>query len=94
MTRIGARLCSDWDAGLSIERSRVQIPATAETWLEISAPPAPQLTLALMSTLTVHCRWEDKLARKMTGRLPLYARHMLTAEAKKHFIPMVVTGLA
>jgi len=30
---------SGWHAGLPIERSRVEIPARAEIWFEISAPP-------------------------------------------------------
>jgi len=43
-------------------------------WFKISASSAPPANLA---KLTVHCWWEDEMARERTGHLPSYA------EAKK-----------
>ena len=60
-------------------RFGVQIPAVAEVWFEISAPSAPLVNSAMMSTLTAHChcQWEDETVRERTGHPPSYA------EAKK-----------
>jgi len=57
-------------------QSRIQIPARFKT----SATPAPVHPLAnsaLISTLPVHCQWEDETAGERTGHPPSYA------EAKK-----------
>jgi len=48
-----------------------------EIWFEISAPFVPLANSAMMSTLTVHCQWEDETARERTDHQPSYA------EAKK-----------
>jgi len=48
---------------MPIERFRVEILARAEIWFEISVPPAPLANSAMMSTLTVHCHWEDETVR-------------------------------
>src|SRR6218665_2278974 len=64
-------------AGLPIEEFRVQIPAMAETWIEIYAPSAPLANSSMMSTQTVHCKWEDETVRERTGHPPSYT------EAKK-----------
>ena len=48
-----------------------------EIWFEISAPFVPLANSAMMSTLTVHCQWEDETTRERTGHPPSYA------EAKK-----------
>ena len=55
----------------------VQIQARAEIWFENSALHAPLANSAMMSTLTLHCQWENEMVRERTGRLPSYA------EAKK-----------
>src|SRR5688572_10473916 len=45
----------------------------AEIWFEISAPPAPPSQLSyILSTLTVHCRWEDETAKESTDHPPSY----------------------
>jgi len=41
----------------------VQIPVRVEIWLKNSAPSAPLAISAMMSTLTVHCQWEDEAVR-------------------------------
>ena len=52
--------------------------AKTEIWFEISAPSVPPpANSAMMSTLTVHCLWEDDMVRERTGLCPQYA------EAKK-----------
>jgi len=70
----------------SIERFDVQTPARAELWFEISAPSTPLANSDMMSTLTIHCQWEDETVRERTSHAPSYA------EAKKikwpTFIPM------
>ena len=58
-------------------RFGVQIPARTEIWFEISAPLAPLANSAIMSTLNVHCQWEDETVRERTGHPAPYA------EAKK-----------
>ena len=63
--------------GLLIKRFGVQILGRAESWIEISAQPALLANSAMMSTLTVHCQWEDETMRERDGRPPSYA------EAKK-----------
>src|SRR6218665_1761180 len=60
-------------AGPPTVRLGVQIPARAEIWFEISAPPAPPANSAMMSTLTAHCQWEDDTVRERTGHPPSYA---------------------
>lgn len=55
----------------SIEKAGIQICTRAEIWVDISAPPAPaSLEKSIMTTLTIHCQWEDYTARKMAGHLP------------------------
>src|SRR6218665_1552582 len=34
----------------------------------------PLANSAMTSTPTVHCQWEDEMARERTGHLPLYAK--------------------
>jgi len=46
-------------------------------FIDISAPPASLPKSAMMSTLTIHCQWEDDTARERTGHPPSYT------EAKK-----------
>ena len=48
-------------------RFGVQNPARAEIWFEISVPSAPLANLAMMSTLTPRCQWEDETVRERTG---------------------------
>ena len=52
---------SGWRDGLPMVRFGVRIPAMAEMWFEISAPPAPPIAnSAVMSTLTyLRCQRED-----------------------------------
>lgn len=64
-------------AGLSSKRSLVQIPATAEIWLENSASSVPLVNSAILSTMIVHCRSEDETARGGLAAKPV------NAEAKK-----------
>ena len=42
----------------------VQIADSAEILFKIPAPSVPLANSALMSTLTVHCRWEDETVRE------------------------------
>lgn len=39
----------------------------AEVCFEISATSAPLAKSSIMSTLTMHCQWEDQTAKKGTG---------------------------
>src|SRR6218665_1071270 len=50
---------------------------SGQIWFEISPPSAPLGNLAVMSTLTAHCQWEDETVRERTGHPPSFA------EAKK-----------
>ena len=43
----------------------------------------PLANLATMSTLTVHCRWEDKMAREKTGCPSSYAEVIEVGERIK-----------
>ena|SRR6218665_3533575 len=67
-------------------------PAQAGICVEISAPSAPLVNSAVMSTATLHCWWEDESAREITGHLPSFT------EAKKMKLltlhTITVTGLA
>jgi len=47
--------------------------ARAESWIEISASPAPLANSAMMSTLIALYKWEDETARERTGHPPSYA---------------------
>jgi len=49
----------------------------AEIWSGISSLPVPLVNSATMSTLTMHCQWEDETPSERTGYLSSYA------EAKK-----------
>ena len=49
----------------------------AEICVKISAQPSTLANSAMMSTLIVHCQWEDEMVRERTGHTPSYA------EAKK-----------
>jgi len=72
------RWSNGWCAGLPVMRLEVQIPARAEIWIEISAPPAPPSQLSyILNTLTAHYQWEGETARERTGHPRSYA------EAKK-----------
>ena len=51
--------------------------ARAEIWFKIAVTSAPLANSAMMSTLTVHCQWEDEMVRERTGHPPS------CAEAKK-----------
>ena len=53
---------------------RVQIPARAEICVKISAPPTNSIT---MSSLTMHCQWEEETAMEKADDPSSYA------EAKK-----------
>ena len=54
-------------------RFRVQTPARAELWFEISVPPSPLANSAMMSTLIAHSQWEDETMRERIGHPPSYA---------------------
>ena len=49
--------------------SRLTIPPRAEIWFEISVP-SDLTNSAMMSTLIVHCQWEDETVGKRTGHPP------------------------
>src|SRR6218665_1535426 len=59
--------------GLTIKRSSVFDLAWAKVCVEISVPPWPIANSAMMSTLTVHCQWEDEMVRERTGHPSSYA---------------------
>ena len=77
----------------------VQISAREQICFEISATPAPpiaNLHVAMMSTLTEHCPWEDDTVRERTGPPAVIYK---CPEGKKmkslaHVIPMVALRLA
>src|SRR6218665_3178057 len=55
-----------------------EAPTGHKLWFQISASSAPLANSAIMSTLAVHCQWEDVTVREKTGSLSSYA------EAKKN----------
>ena len=52
----------------------VLIPAKSYIWFEISALLAPLTNSVIMSTLTIHCQWEEETFRDRTGRQPSHAK--------------------
>ena len=61
-------------AGLPIKRFEVKIPVRAEICFKISTPPAPSPSNSdTMSTLTIHCQWEDEMVMERTGHPPSHA---------------------
>ena len=68
-------------------RFGVQIPARAEIWFEISAPPAAIANSATMSILTTHCQWEDETVREKTGHPFSYAKAKKIANTSYPWLP-------
>jgi len=55
---------------MNADRSEVKIPYKEEICFKIYAPHGPQANSAVMSTLTIHCQWEDEMKRERTGHPP------------------------
>jgi len=51
-------------AELSSKRSEVRIPTRTKIWFQAAAPLVCTHNSAKTSSLTVHCRWEDEMARE------------------------------
>ena len=66
-------------AVLSIERSGIRSPP-GQIFSSKTSAPYTIANLAIMSTLTVHCQWEDETEDKETGKMADYSS---PAEAKK-----------
>ena len=67
---------------------RVQTPASTNLVLDFcSTSSAPLANLAMMSTLTVYCRWEDETARERTGHPSSYANAERMRLLTLHMLP-------